>query len=135
MNFTPLIEFKQNITKENAIKLGKRITLTRALVEEKKKLFSKAFDCKTNLNKEIRSILNMWATAVLLEEPNVPKKQKIVAVRTVIKDSHIDNEMLEEWIETIYELRRAPEDLLKLMAIDIKNVAGLSEEVRKILST
>lgn len=80
----------------------------------------------------IDAIINMWAVAAMLES-SLPIPEKVIAVRGFLNDENITMEMVEKWVRVVYRVKRAPSDMLEFIAIDIRNLRGISTEIRKIL--
>ncbi len=130
MDLEEMDEFKKNPTPSNARKLGTAITKTEGILEEKRHLYLQALD--ETVNEEIRAILNWWMIGSYLESP-VHYTKKIMAVREYLNNPHITQELIEEWAWVIYEINRAPKDLLEFLAIDIRNIRGISRDLRVML--
>ncbi|MFO8020143.1 MAG: hypothetical protein R6U96_16080 [Promethearchaeia archaeon] len=111
--------------------LGKTITEAEGTVEEKRKLFKRAFEI-SNFQEPLEAIINMWAVGTMLED-DLSVNRKVRAVREILENSKITNEMLETWTKTIYTVKRAPKDVLDLIAINIRNREGISKEIKKML--
>jgi hypothetical protein len=75
------------------MKFGKVITESLGTVNEKRELFQRAFAI-TNSQEPLESIINMWAVATMLED-DWPTSQKVNAMRGVLRNSHINIEMLK----------------------------------------
>jgi len=124
-------EFKEDPSKEKAMAFGIAITKLKAPIEDKRLRFRKAFKIVGN-NDTLEAIINMWAVASMLES-QIPPSQKIQAVREVLQDEELNPSMIEQWANLIYDLNRAPKDILDFIAIDIRNLRGISKELRKRL--
>ncbi|MHA1688121.1 MAG: hypothetical protein ACTSYC_11360 [Promethearchaeota archaeon] len=124
-------EFRVNPTVQTAINLGKAITLMNISIEEKREIFSQAFQI-SNFQEPIESILSMWATVSMLEDV-IPPSEKILAVREFLHNPNLAPIWIEEWARVVYGLCRASKDILDFIAIDIRNHKGISTELRKML--
>ena len=126
-----LDKFEKTPNHDNALILGVAIATSSDPIDIKKRLFSQAFDVVEN-SEELTSILNAWAVAVMLED-DIPISQKILAVRGMIKDPHLDMHILEEWVKFVWAKQRVPKDMRDFIAIDFRNDARVSNEVKKLL--
>ena len=120
--------FQKDPTIENARKLGIAITKADMPLEEKRQLYLKALDVN-RMDRLLDAVLNLWMIGSYLEAP-VHYTQKVMAVREYLKNKDIKPEWKEEWAWTIYEVNRAPADLLDFLAIDIRNLRGISRDLR-----
>jgi len=124
-------EFKENPSIETAMAFGEAITKHKAPIEDKRLRFREAFKV-VGKNDTLEAIINMWAVASMLES-QIPPSQKIQAVREVLQDEELNPSMIEQWANLIYDLNRAPKDILDFIAIDIRNFRGISKKLRKRL--
>jgi len=125
--------FQNDPSENNAMKLGQAITEAQGTIEEKKGLYSKIFKiCDSQSDEKIHSIMNMWAVASMLED-QLPIPQKVQAVRGFIKDPHLTIELIEDWTLVVYKVHRVPTDMLDFIAIDIRNIKGISSELKEML--
>ena len=131
MDLREFDEFKSNPSIKTAMEFGCTITKMNVPVEDKRMLFQKAFEI-SSMNESIDAVINMWATASMIED-NLPIPQKVLAVRGFLESGEISPNMVEEWVKIVYRVNRAPSDFLEFIAIDLRNVKGLSTEVRRIL--
>ena len=74
----------------------------------------------------------MWAVAAMLES-SLPIQEKVIAVRGFLNNENITVEMIEKWVRVVYCVKSAPSDMLEFIAIDIRNLRGISTEIRKML--
>ncbi len=74
----------------------------------------------------------MWVVAVMLES-SLPIPEKVIAVRGFLNDDNITLELIEKWVRVVYRVKSAPSDMLEFIAIDIRNLRGISPEIRKML--
>ena len=128
MKLSEFEEFEQTPTVETAMVLGRALTKLDAPVEDKRMVFGEAFRI-AEVDDKLEAIINMWTTAAMLEAP-LPNPQIVQAVRQVLKDPQITPAMIEEWANLIYDVNRAPKDVLDFIAIDIRNLKGISKELR-----
>jgi len=128
MNIEELKEFEENPSVETAMKLGEGLIRKESPIEDKRLVFREAFKI-VGSDDTLEAVINMWAVATMLEA-NLPHTQKIQAVREVLHDKKITHKMIEQWANLIYDLNRAPKDILDFIAIDIRNLRGISEELR-----
>ncbi|TFF85334.1 MAG: hypothetical protein EU518_01335 [Promethearchaeota archaeon] len=131
MDIEEFKEFMKNPSIETAMAFGEAITKKEAPIEDKRLKFREAFKI-VGINDKLEAIINMWAVASMLESP-IPPTQKIQAVREVLQDEELNPSMIEQWTNLIYDLNRAPKDVLDFIAIDIRNMRGISKELRKRL--
>jgi hypothetical protein len=124
-------EFEKDPSPEFAMKLGCKLVEMGISTEQKRLIFKKAF--KISFNNDLTdAIINMWAVAAMLES-SLPIPEKIMAVRGFLNDENITVEMIEKWVRVVYSVKRAPSDMLEFIAIDIRNLRGISKEIRKML--
>lgn len=128
MNIQEFDEFKDNPSEDTAMAFGEFLTKKDIEVEDKRLIFREAFKIIEE-DTTIEAIINMWTVATMLEA-NLPNTQKIQAVREVLQDPNIKPTMIEQWANAIYDLDRAPKDILDFIAIDIRNLKGISKELR-----
>ena len=131
MNIQEFKDFKEKPSKRTAIAFGVAITKQEAPIEDKRLKFREAFKI-VGTNDKLEAIINMWAVASMLES-KIPPAQKIQAVREVLQDKELSPSMIEQWTNLIYDLNRAPKDVLDFIAIDIRNMREISKELRKRL--
>ncbi len=124
-------EFKNSPTPENAVNLGKAITLLNISINGKRSLYVEAFKM-SNYQEPVESLLSMWATASMLED-EISITEKVLAVRDFLNNPNIDPQYIEEWTKTVYNLDRISKDMLEFIAIDIRNHQGISEELSRSL--
>ena len=130
MELEEMDTFQENRTPANARKLGIAITKTEGILEDKRQLYLSALE--EAQNEEVRAILNWWMIGSYLES-SVHYTKKIMAVREYLNNPHITPELIEEWAWVVYEVNRAPKDLLEFLAIDIRNIRGISRDLREML--
>lgn len=121
-------EFKENPSKDSAMAFGEALTKKDIKVEDKRLIFREAFKI-IGEDETIEAIINMWTVATMLEA-NIPYTQKIQATRQVLQDPKISSAMIEQWANAIYDRNRAPKDILDFIAIDIRNLKGISKELK-----
>ncbi|MFO7796899.1 MAG: hypothetical protein ACQERB_10145 [Promethearchaeati archaeon] len=131
MNSQEFVEFKESPSVKTVMAFGRAITRQKAPIEDKRIIFREAFKI-VGENENLEAIINMWAVASMLES-RIPPTQKIQAVREVLQDEELNASMIEEWANLIYDLNRAPKDILDFIAIDIRNLRGISKKLRKRL--
>ena len=110
---------------------GVAITKQKTPIEDKRIIFREAFKI-VGENENLEAIINMWTVASMLES-QIPPAQKIQAVREVLQDEELNPSVIEKWANLIYDLNRAPKDILDFIAIDIRNMRGISKALRKRL--
>ena len=121
-------EFEKDPTPENARNLGRAITEASGDLEEKRQLYQRVLKVAKTVD-VVDAILNMWMVGSMLEAP-IDYTRKIMAVRGFLKDPDLTPELIEEWAWVIYEVNRAPSDLLDFLAVDIRNLRGISRDLR-----
>jgi hypothetical protein len=130
-----LIEFDQfmeNPTPEKARLFGIAITKIEGDINEKKELYSQAFDIVEPYSKA-DSIINMWAIASMMEDPNIEFTTLIQTARDCFKDPEITPQEIEEWAWMVFKIKRASEDILDFLAGDVRNLHGISRDLREML--
>ena len=121
-------EFEKNPSPENARKLGLKVLKSSGRLDEKRMLYVQALE-KVHKFSAVRSILRMWMIGSFLEAP-VHYTEKVIAVRDILKDPNLTPELIEEWAWAVFEWNRAPKDLLDFIAVDIRNLRGISRDLR-----
>ncbi len=116
---------------ETAMDLGKALVLCSNSIKEKKEIFTHLF--KMTKEDKAEAIINLWAVAVMIEDDlSIPKK--VTAVRNLLEDSAVSLQMLEDWIRVVWHIKRAPADFLNFIAIDLRNILGIAEDLKEMLS-
>jgi hypothetical protein len=128
MDIQELDEFKKNPTIGSAMQFGESLIKKDLNIEDKRLMFREAFKI-IGSNEKLEAIINMWTVGTMLEA-NLPYTQKIEAVRQVLKDNELTPLMIEQWAMIIFDLNRAPKDILDFIAIDIRNLRGISKELK-----
>jgi hypothetical protein len=131
MDVPEFMEFQRNPSIQTAMEFGCAITQLDTPVEHKRMIYQKAFEISA-IDVAIDAVINMWVTATMIED-DLPIPQKVLAVRGFLESNEIAVELIEQWVEIVYRVNRAPSDFLEFIAIDLRNVKGLSTEVRRIL--
>ena len=116
---------------KTAMDLGRVLLMSNESIEYKKKFFTKAFNL-VPIDSELEAIINMWAVACMLED-KLTEVKKITAFRSMIKDPYVKLEWIENWIRIVWERKQAPLDMLNFIAIDLRNIEGISEELKEML--
>ncbi len=117
-------------TVENARSIGKEMTKAELSIEEKKSLYDELFSVVTN--ESVEAVLNLWAIASMIED-QLPVTKKILAVRNFIKDPYLERAWIEEWIEVVWSKRAVNKDFLEFIAIDLRNIPDLREDLKTLL--
>ncbi|MBD3213524.1 MAG: hypothetical protein GF311_13030 [Candidatus Lokiarchaeota archaeon] len=128
MDIQELDKFKEDPSVASAMQFGEALTKKDLNIEDKRLIFREAFKIVGSKEK-LEAIINMWAVGTMIEA-NLPYTQKIEAVRQVLKDKELTPSMIEQWATVIYDLNHAPKDILDFIAIDIRNIRGISKELK-----
>ncbi len=116
---------------KTAIDLGRALLMSNESIEYKKKFFTKAFNL-VPIDSELEANINMWAVACMLEY-KLTEVKKITAFRSMINDPYVKLEWIENWIRIVWKRKQAPLDILNFIAIDLRNMEGISEELKEML--
>jgi hypothetical protein len=122
--------FIKNPDQKEAMKIGKKVFLSSFSLEKKRNIFRILF--QSPIDDKTEAIINLWAVATMIEA-EIPLEQKIIAARELIADPKVSIKMLEEWIRSVWKRRKAPLDFLEFIAIDLRNITGLSKDLKEIL--
>jgi hypothetical protein len=122
---------KNDPTESLTSSIGKTITLGKQSIDEKKDLFAKAFSVVEDRYK-LTAILNAWAIAVILQD-SLPISQKIIAFRSMLEDPEIEQQLLNDWIKTVYKQMEIPQDLLEFIGLDLKHQDRVSPEMKALI--
>ncbi len=114
-----------------AMDLDRALLMSNESIEYKKKFFAEAFNL-VPIDSELEAIINMWAVACMLEDTLTVVK-KITALRSMIKDPYVKLEWIENWIRIVWERKKAPLDMLNFIAIDLRNLKGISKDLKEML--
>lgn len=114
-----------------AMDLDRALLMSNESIEYKKKFFAEAFNL-VPIDSELEAIINMWAVACMLED-TLTEVKKITAFRSMIKDPYVKLEWIENWIRIVWERKKAPLDMLNFIAIDLRNLKGISKDLKEML--
>ena len=128
-----LEKLKKSPNNKIAMDLGRALLMSNESIEYKKKFFTEVFNL-VPIDSELEAIINMWAVACMLED-KLTEVKKITALRSMIKDPYVKLEWIEDWIRIVWERKQAPFDMLNFIAIDLRNIKGISEELKEMLFT
>lgn len=118
-----ILEFKANASIELAHKLCKTIISLDVSSDEKRSFFGDVFR-GSYFDDDIEALLNLWTIAIMLEHPTTTVVDKIAASRDLLKDKHLDDKDLNQWIQyTFKDSRLVPQDLKEFLASDFRNLA------------
>lgn len=124
-----ILSFQEDSNEDTAKKLGDALVLSNESIVVKKKYFAEAFKLIES-NEYLNSILNAYAVAIMLED-NLTIPHKVSAVRDMLKDDLLSGDFIEKWVDIVYrERKKAPQDMLDFIEIDLRNDKKLSEEFR-----
>lgn len=126
-----LTTLEKSQKKKTAMDLGQALLMSNESIEYKKKFFTKAFNL-VPIDSELEAIINMWAVACMLED-TLTEVKKIMAFRSMIKDPYVKLEWIEDWIRIVWEIKKAPLDMLNFIAIDLRNLKGISKDLKEML--
>jgi hypothetical protein len=125
-------QFMQNPSPENARLFGMAITKIEGDVSEKKDLYMQAFEV-VEKDSKADSVLNLWAIASMMEDPDIEFMNIVMTARDCFEDPEINAQEIEEWAWIVFKLRRAPEELLEHLAVDVRNLYEVSRDLREML--
>jgi len=111
-----------------ANEIGQLLTFSSESIEHKKEYYAQLFNLP--LNDKVDAVFNAWAVATMIED-NISIPQKVQAVRFMLNDQMVPEEVLEKWIEYVWVARRAPIDLLNFLAIDFTNSKRISAKYKE----
>ncbi|MBD3343148.1 MAG: hypothetical protein GF353_28885 [Candidatus Lokiarchaeota archaeon] len=125
-----LTQFKSNQTLDAAKSLCQTLTMSKISVLEKRNVYKELFNIVNDHS--IEAMINLWAVASMIED-DLSVSQKVLAVRGFIEDYKVKVEWIEDWIKTVWKLKKTPSEFLNFIAIDLRNIQGLSKGLKEML--
>lgn len=114
-----------HLTSQWIDELAKNIIASSFPLEKKREMFGSVFHCVEH-DDTLEGILNLWAIALMLEHSETPFPMKIDAVRKLLKDSVVTDELLNEWVQYVWlDAKRIDDDMLAFLAVDVRNTAKI----------
>lgn len=124
-----ILSLQNDPNEDTAKKIGDSLVLSNEPIIVKKKYFAKAFKIIES-DEYLNSIINAYAVATMLED-NLTIPDKVSAVRHMLKDDLLSGDFIEKWVNIVYrERKKAPQDMLDFLAIDLRNDNKISEKFR-----
>ncbi|MHA1212578.1 MAG: hypothetical protein ACTSSH_08960 [Candidatus Heimdallarchaeota archaeon] len=123
-------KFLANPTVKNASMLGHLISSSKESLDNKKQYYTHLFQLP--MISEVDAVMNTWAVAIMLEDA-IPVAQKIQAVKDMLNDPFIPNDILTKWVVFIWKTKRVPSDILDFISTDIKHSNRISAKAKKLI--